>query len=102
MKVCINDNCYTIIRVIPNGTSYEKSILESIRDQFNADTMINDNSGNILMCRKMLNYELNSESNVWECIDKREVESIEGSENNEDTLADDKSKHDMDIANDEQ
>lgn len=65
-KVCINDTCYQIVRLIKNGTSYSKEFLDSVRDNVGADTMINDNQGNILLCKTMLTYELNEEKNIWE------------------------------------
>ena len=69
MKACIENNCYQVIRVIKNGETYEKSFLDSARDNCRADTMLNDNNGNILLCRKMLNYELNEQSGKWFCVD---------------------------------
>lgn len=78
-KVCINDICYKVLRLIKNGTSYDKVFLESVRDNCGADTMINDNAGNILMCIKIQTYEFNEELNKWACNDY--TQSIEITEN---------------------
>jgi hypothetical protein len=69
MRVCIENNCYQVIRVIKNGASYEKPFLDNARDNCRADTMLNDNNGNILLCKRMLNYELNEASGKWVCVD---------------------------------
>lgn len=75
MKICIDDNCYSILRVVKNGVGYEQQFLENIRNNYNGDVIINDNAGNILICKRMLNYELNTETNKWVCVDpKSEIE----------------------------
>lgn len=68
MKVCIDDDCYKILRVIKNGVSYEQQFLENVKNNHNADVLINDNGGNILVCKKMFNYEFSEETNTWKHI----------------------------------
>lgn len=65
-KICINDICYDILRIIKNGTSYGHDFLVSLKNNIGADTMVNDNQGNILMCKTMLTYELDTEKNIWQ------------------------------------
>lgn len=74
MKICIDEKCYKILRVIKNGVSYETSFLENARDNRNASTMINDAEGNILLCRKMIDYELDPVDNIWKSIEPKLTE----------------------------
>jgi hypothetical protein len=73
MKVCINDNCYTVVRVIKNGTALEKEFLEKTRDNRNADTMISDGDGNILLCKKTIDYRFNEITGKWNSVESKEL-----------------------------
>lgn len=73
MKVCIEDNCYTVVRVIKNGTALDKEFLERARDNRNADTMISDRDGNILLCKKTLDYIFNETTNKWNPVEPKEL-----------------------------
>lgn len=73
MKVCIEDNCYTVVRVIKNGTTLDKEFLERARDNRNADTMISDRDGNILLCKKTLDYIFNETTNKWNPVEPKEL-----------------------------
>lgn len=77
MKVSIEDNCYIVVRVVNNGTSLDKEFLERCRDNKNADTMISDQNGNILICKKTIDCSFNEELKKWTPDNPRNIEIIE-------------------------
>lgn len=73
MKVCIEDTCYIVVRVIKNGTSLAKEFLERARDNRNADTMLTDHEGNVLLCKKTIDYQFNQQTKKWNAVESKEI-----------------------------
>lgn len=66
MYVKINDLTYTVKRILKPDQVYTEQFIDVVKRNLNADTVLTDAAGNVLICKSVTDIFYNENLNKWE------------------------------------
>lgn len=66
MYVKLNDLTFVVKRILKPDQPYSHEFIESVKKNLNADTVIADGGGNVLVCKRAIDIFYNEKTNIWE------------------------------------